>query len=76
MRSWLPRPHQSAGERLLAVEHGQVMCPRRGLVDLEACWACPAYRGLSTTRVEGVLCAPGSTLLSDVTSLLPTSIER
>jgi len=43
-------------ERVLAVEGGQVVCPRRGIVDLEMCWTCPAYRGLTTGRREGVIC--------------------
>ena len=43
-------------ERVLAVESGQVVCPRRGTVDLEQCWECPAYRGLTTGLREGVIC--------------------
>jgi len=43
-------------ERVLAVEDGQVVCPRRGVVDLEMCWVCPAYRGLTTGLREGVIC--------------------
>ena len=43
-------------ERALAVEDGQVVCPRRGIVDLEMCWVCPAYRGLTTGSREGVIC--------------------
>ena len=31
--------------RILSVEAGQVVCPRRGIVDIELCWACPAYDG-------------------------------
>jgi hypothetical protein len=42
--------------RTLAIEAGQVVCPRRGLVDLERCWACPAYDGLSAGWIEGVVC--------------------
>lgn len=43
-------------ERVLAIEAGQVVCPRRGIVDLERCWVCPAYRGLTTGRREGLIC--------------------
>ena len=43
-------------DRTLVVEAGQVVCPRRGLIDVELCWACPAYDGLSTRRYEGVVC--------------------
>ena len=42
--------------RTLAVEDGEVVCPRRGVVDLELCWVCPAYGGLSGGRVQGVIC--------------------
>jgi len=43
-------------DRVLAVEGGQVVCPRQGVVDMERCWVCPAYDGLSTGRIEGVVC--------------------
>jgi hypothetical protein len=42
--------------RTLAVEDGEVMCPRQGVVDLELCWICPAYGGLSSGRLHGVVC--------------------
>jgi hypothetical protein len=50
--------------RVLAVEGGQVVCPRRGIVDLELCWECPAYRGLTTGQREGVLCGTEPVFLS------------
>jgi hypothetical protein len=51
------RPSRPRSQPLtLAVEDGQVTCPRRGLIDVEHCWACPAYDGLSTGRFEGVVC--------------------
>lgn len=43
-------------ERALRVEAGQVVCPRRGLVDIEACWTCRDYRGLTDGRSESVVC--------------------
>ena len=43
-------------ERALRVEAGQVVCPRRGLVDIEACWMCPDYRGLTDGPSESVIC--------------------
>ena len=43
-------------ERVLAIEEGQVVCPRRGIVDLELCWNCPAFQGLTVGRSEGVIC--------------------
>ena len=51
-------------ERVLAVDAGQVVCPRRGIVDLDLCWVCPAYRGLSTGRREGVICGTEPVVLS------------
>jgi hypothetical protein len=42
--------------RTLVVEEGEVICPRQGVVDLERCWVCPAYGGLSEGRVQGVIC--------------------
>ncbi len=53
----LHRPTRSRShDRILVVEAGQVVCPRRGLIGVELCWACPAYDGLSTGRYEGVVC--------------------
>ena len=51
--------------RTLAVEDGEVVCPRQGVVDLELCWVCPAYGGLSEGRVQGVICMMN---LSDLTT--------
>ena len=42
--------------RTLVVVDGEVMCPRRGAVTIEQCWACPAYDGLSAGHLEGVVC--------------------
>jgi hypothetical protein len=47
---------ERSGHRILAVEAGQVVCPRQGIVDMERCWVCPAYDGLSAGRIEGVVC--------------------
>jgi len=58
-----PRTRPSR-ERVLAVEEGQVVCPRRGIVDLELCWTCPAYQGLTTTAREGVICATEPAFMS------------
>ena len=44
------------GERALRVEAGRVVCPRRGLVDIVVCWMCPSYRGLTSGRVEALIC--------------------
>lgn len=50
--------------RILAVEGGQVVCPRRGIIDLEVCWTCPAYRGLTTGSTEGLICGTEPVFLS------------
>lgn len=42
--------------RVLTVEAGQVVCPRRGIVGMERCWVCPEYDGLSAGWIEGVVC--------------------
>lgn len=46
-----------SSQRVLAVEGGQVLCPRRGVVDIEGCWVCPAYQGMSGGPMGGVLCS-------------------
>lgn len=48
--------NERSQHRILEVEAGQVVCPRRGIVDVERCWVCPAYDGLSAGRIEGVVC--------------------
>jgi hypothetical protein len=57
-------PMRPPRARVLAVESGQVVCPRRGIVDLEMCWGCPAYRGLTTGPREGVICGTEPVFLS------------
>jgi hypothetical protein len=44
-------------EHARRVEAGRVVCPRRGMVDIEECWICRDYRGLSEGTVESVICA-------------------
>jgi hypothetical protein len=50
-----PRRRDSA-ERALRVEAGEVVCPRQGVADIEDCWVCPSYRGLSEGRSAWVIC--------------------
>jgi hypothetical protein len=52
------RPIERAGppERALRVERGRVMCPRRGAVDIERCWVCREYQGMSDGHVEWLVC--------------------
>jgi hypothetical protein len=38
------------------VERGKVECPRRGLVDVTVCFACPLSLGLSSDRDERIVC--------------------
>ena len=45
-----------SSERSLRVERGRVMCPRRGAVDIEQCWVCREYRGMSDGLVESLVC--------------------
>jgi hypothetical protein len=47
---------ESSRYRTLAVEEGEVVCPRQGVVDLELCWVCPSYGGLSGGHIQGVVC--------------------
>jgi hypothetical protein len=56
--------HGASNERSLRVEAGQVVCPRRGGVDIEECWACPDYRGLGTGRVETLMCGMSTNSLA------------
>ena len=64
------RSDRTSIERTLPVEAGQVVCPRRGIVDLERCWVCPAYVGLGTGHHEGVICR-ADTAGAPFTSRLP-----
>jgi predicted RNA-binding Zn-ribbon protein involved in translation (DUF1610 family) len=40
MRLWMTMGRADRDERVLAVEAGRVICPRRGSVDIERCWTC------------------------------------
>jgi hypothetical protein len=62
MESHRSRRPPPAHERILTIEAGQVMCPRRGIVDLEECWACPAYLGMSGW-IEGLVCSTAPMVL-------------
>jgi hypothetical protein len=67
MKSFSSHRMRPRRERALAIEAGQVVCPRRGIVDLEMCWVCPAYRGLSTGPREGLICDTEPVFLSIAT---------
>jgi hypothetical protein len=55
--TFLRHNRRHANERVLIIEAGQVVCPRRGLVDIEHCWMCPAYRGPARGVADGIACA-------------------
>jgi hypothetical protein len=44
-------------EQVLVVDEGQVVCPRRGTVDVELCFICPRFRGFHEGITEGLVCA-------------------
>ena len=58
LRTFLPRPTRSM---TLAVEAGQVVCPRRGIIDTELCFACSAFRGSAVSDPETIVCSPAMT---------------
>ena len=58
MKIWNLRQRKTTDQRVLTSEAGQVVCPNRGVMDVEDCWVCPAYRGLSTGPTEGLVCSP------------------
>ena len=58
MKTWNLRHRTTTDQRVFTIEAGQVVCPNRGVMDVEDCWVCPAYRGLSTGPTEGLVCAP------------------
>lgn len=66
------RKARPRNERVLAIEAGQAVCPRRGIVDIEICWTCPAYRGMSGGHVEGLVCAMDPMAAVAVHDVLPT----
>jgi len=45
-----------SSERVLRVERGRVMCPRCGPVDIDRCWVCREYQGMTEGSVESVVC--------------------
>jgi hypothetical protein len=51
----LPEPPR---ERTLTVEAGEVVCPRRGITDIEECFICPSFRRLTGDVDGAVSCTP------------------
>lgn len=62
MRSAGRFQHREPREQVLAVEVGQIVCPRRGIVDLELCFVCSRFRGFQEGSPEGLVCAYESVL--------------
>lgn len=50
------RPHP---ELALGMEAGQVVCPDRGLMDVEDCFICSRFRGLDGDRIACVAASRG-----------------
>jgi len=44
----------------LAVEVGEVVCPARGVIDVEQCFTCSGYRGLRAGPTERLICSPST----------------
>ncbi len=42
----------------LATEAGQVVCPRRGVIDIEHCFACSSFRGPAADDPDTIVCSP------------------
>jgi hypothetical protein len=60
MRNRDPYRLRNPRERELAVEAGQVVCPRRGIVDIEICFQCSRFGGLQDGATERLVCTFGS----------------
>jgi hypothetical protein len=50
------RGSQPRVQQGLPVEAGQVVCPRRGVVDLELCFSCPHFGGFQEGITEDLVC--------------------
>lgn len=52
-----PVPNRGGGPLVLTVEAGQVVCPERGIVDIETCYPCRGFVGVADDRRQ--LCCAG-----------------
>jgi len=43
-------------EQVLRVGNGQVVCPRRGVIDLELCFPCTHFGGFQEGLTEDLVC--------------------
>ena len=57
VRRSFARPARPSLDLELGVEAGQVVCPNRGIVDIEVCFSCPRYRGLRGRHDDRLVCA-------------------
>ena len=51
-------------ERALRIERGEVVCPRRGIVDIEDCWVCRDYRGYAEGPFDSLICGVSDDLVA------------
>jgi hypothetical protein len=58
MNIWTALFPQPPRERTLTVEAGEVVCPRRGVTDIEECFTCPSFRRLTDDFDGSVSCVP------------------
>lgn len=66
LRILLPRSNRTLS---LPTEAGQVVCPRRGIIDMEHCFACSAFLGPATADPDTIVCRP---MFSPALAHLPT----
>jgi hypothetical protein len=51
-----PGRQTNSDEHVLPVAAGHVVCPRRGVCDLEVCFLCPHFRGFQEGVTEDLVC--------------------
>jgi hypothetical protein len=56
MRSNRRSRPENRDEQVLPVEAGRVVCPRRGVIDLELCFVCPHFSGFQEGVTEDLVC--------------------
>lgn len=58
VRRAMARGRSSGPQLERGIEAGQLMCPSRGLVDVEECFICPRFRGLHDDHLTCVSAGP------------------
>jgi hypothetical protein len=51
-------------ELALRIERGEVVCTRRGIVDIEDCWVCRDYRGYAEGPFDSLICGASEDLVA------------